>query len=163
MVLSVSALAQYPASPNTGAATTPYATNVFSATFNGPVEVQEASRNAANTSTDYTYESNNGRVLQVVTVRVIDHAIAVDYTSSDFYVNDMTGCNSKTDVSRGTWDNRPYTYVFCTTTSGAYTVTIRVRYIIVNSTTVLMIKQGALESDNDRDQWLDFEYSLRIK
>ena len=37
MVLAVAALAQYPVGPNTGAANTPYSTNAFSETFNGPV------------------------------------------------------------------------------------------------------------------------------
>src|ERR1019366_4196504 len=66
LVLSVSALAQYPASPNTGAATTPFATNVFSATFNGPVRVADAVRNSANTSTDVTYVSSTGLIAQGV-------------------------------------------------------------------------------------------------
>ena len=163
LALSVSALAQYPASPNTGAATTPFATNVFSATFNGPVTTGSAVRNSTDTSTDVTYVSYTSLIAQGVVVRSIDHAIAVDYTSSDFYVNDLTGCDTKANISQGSWDNRPYTYVFCTYTAGGQTYTLRVRFIIVNSTTVLFIKQLALEADNDRDQWLDFEYSLRIR
>ena len=163
LALSVTALAQYPASPNTGKATTPYATGVFSATFNGPVEVQASTRSTQNTSTDTMYLSENGLIAQAVTVRTIDHAIAVDYASSDFYVNDLTGCDTKTDQSQGSWDNRPYSYVFCTYSNGGNTYTLRVRFIIVNSTTVLMVKQLALINDNDRDQWLDFEYSLRIR
>ena len=163
LVLSVSALAQYPTSPNTGKATTPYTTGVFSATFNGPVTAKDSGRNTANTSSDVTYVSSTELIAQAVVVRFIDHAIAVDYTSSDFYVNDLTGCDTKDNLSQGTWDGRPYSYVFCTYTTGGQTYTERVRFIIVNSTTVLMVKQLALEANNDRDVWLDFEYSLRIK
>jgi hypothetical protein len=163
MVLSVSALAQYPTSPNTGKATTPYTTGVFSATFNGPVTAKDSGRNTANTSSDVTYVSSTDLIAQAVVVRTIDHAIAVDFTSSDFYVSDLQGCDTKDNISKGYWDNHPLTYVFCTYTTGGQTYTLRVRFIIVNSTTVLMVKQLALEANNDRDQWLDFEYSLRIR
>jgi hypothetical protein len=163
MVLSVSALAQYPASPNTGQATTPYATNVFSITFNGPVAITNVGRNSENTSNDMVYSSDNGKIFQFVTLRTIDHAISVDFTSSDFYVNNQSGCDTKTDISQGTWDNRPYSYSFCTFTLDGQKYTLRTRYIIVNSTTVLMVKQAAKEDDNNRDVWLDFEYSLRIR
>ena len=165
LVLSASALAQYPTSPNTGAATTPYTTSVFSATFNGPVTAEDTVRNTENTSTDQVFLSINsgGTIAQAVTIRTIDHAIAVDYTSSDFYVNDLSGCDTKTNISQGSWDSRPYSYVFCTYSSEGNTYTMRVRFIIVNSTTVVFVRQLALEANNDRDQWLDFEYSLRIR
>ena len=163
LVLSVSALAQYPASPNTGSATTPYATNVFSITFNGPVSITNVGRNAENTSNDIVYSSDNGTIFQFVTLRIIDHTIPVDFTSSNFYVEHQSGCDTKTDLSQGTWDNRPYSYSFCTFTMDGQKYTLRTRYIIVNPTTVLMVKQAAKENDNDRDQWLDFEYSLRIR
>src|ERR1035437_1930001 len=79
LVLSVSALAQYPTSPNRGKATTPYTTGVFSATFNGPVTAMDATKNTAGTSTDVTYYSATNLIAQAVVVRNIDHAIAVDY------------------------------------------------------------------------------------
>src|ERR1035437_2977905 len=163
LVLSVSALAQYPTSPNRGKATTPYTTGVFSATFNGPVTATDATKTTSGTSTDVTYYSATNLIAQAVVVRNIDHAIAVDYTSSDFYVNDLRGCDTKDNLSKGVWDGRPYSYVFCTYSTGGQTYTLRVRFIIVNSTTVLMVKQLALEANNDRDQWLDFAFSLRIR
>ena len=163
LVLSVSALAQYPDSPNTGKATTPYSTSVFSATFNGPVSILNVGRNNDNTSSDVAYTSDNGKIAQYAIVRTIDHAIPVNFTSSDFYVQHQTGCDTKTDLTQGTWDNRPYSYSFCTFSIEGVKYTLRTRYIIVNPTTVLMIKQLAKEDDNIRDEWLDFEYSLRIR
>lgn len=166
LVLSVSALAQitYPTPPNTGKATTPYSTSVFSITFNGPVSIETATRNDSNTSTDVMYDSNNGTVSQFVTVRTIDHAIPVDFTSTDFYVEQQSGCETKTDLSKGYWgDNHPYSYSFCTFFLGDQKYTLRTRYIIVNSTTLLTVQQAAKENDNNRDQWMDFECSLRIR
>ena len=165
MVLSISALAQYtfPTPPSTGKATTPYSTSIFSATFNGPVSVTNTGRNDENTSTDVVYESSNGTVLQMITVRTIDHSIPVDFTSTGFYVEHQKGCDTKTDLSQGYWgDNHPYSYSFCTFTIEGQKYTLRTRYIMVNSTTVLMLKQAAKEDDNNRDEWLDFEYSLRF-
>ena len=163
MVLSVSALAQYPDSPNTGKATTPYSTSLFSITFNGPVAITNVGRNNENTSTDVAYTSDNGTVYQFAVVRTIDHAIPVDFSSSNFYVEHQSGCDTKTDLTQGTWDNRPYSYSFCTFSLEGVKYTLRTRYIIVNPTTVLMVKQLAKIDDNNRDQWLDFEYSLRIR
>ncbi len=163
LVLSVSALAQYPTSPNTGQATTPYATSTFSITFNGPVVIEAAVRNTENTSTDVTYDSNNGNIYQMVTIRTIDHAIPVDFTSSNYYVEHQTGCDTKTDLTTGYWDNRPYSYSFCTFSIQGEKYTLRTRYIIVDSTTMLRVQQVAKEDDNNRDAWLDFEYSLRIR
>ena len=39
----------------------------------------------------------------------------------------------------------------------------RARYIIVSSREVIIITQTSPTSDADRNQWLDFENSLRIK
>jgi hypothetical protein len=109
------------------------------------------------------YNSDNGEVVQFITVRTIDHAIAVDFSSSDFYVNDEKGCESKKNITRGTWDNRPFTYDFCTFLVQGQRCTLRTRYIIVNPTTVILIQQASLESYDDQSEWEFFESTLNIR
>jgi hypothetical protein len=153
LVLSILAMAQ----------STPYSTTVFSATFNGPVTVQAAERNNANTSSQVGYNSDNGAVVQFVVVRTIDHAIAVNFSSSDFYVDDQKGCESKKYITRGTWDNHPFTYDFCTFIVQGQRCTLRTRYIIVNPTTVILIQQASLEAYDDQSEWEFFEGTLNIR
>ena len=172
LVLSLASLAQvtYPEGPNTGKANTPFSTAQFSATFNGPVEAQAASRSAQNTSTDHSYISTGNdfkdtSVGQKITVRFVDHDIAVDYTSSDFYANDDStgGTVDTANTSNGVWEGHPYTYTYRTFTLNGVQLTKRSRYIIVNAREVIFVQQISLVGYEDRDQWLDFEYSLRIK
>jgi hypothetical protein len=166
LLLSIAGLAQdYPVGPNTGKATTPYSTTQFSATFDGPVTALLPTRNDENTSTDYKYVSKNDKVAEAITVRFIDHDIAVDYTSSDFYANDdRTGGTVDTDnTSHNEWNGAPFTYTYRTFTLNGAVLTKRSRYIIVNSREVIFIQQVTVNGYEDRPEWLDFEYSLRIK
>jgi len=163
LILSIASLAQYPEGPNTGKANTPFAATNFSATFNGPVTALPMARQ--NTSTEYAFFSQNASVAEKVTVRFIDHDIDVNYTSSDFYANDdITG--GTVDVANtvhGSWNGAPYTYTYRTFTLDGFTLTKRSRYIIVNAREVIFLQQVSRVGYEDRPEWLDFEYSLRIK
>ncbi len=154
--------------PNAGFATTPYSANYFSATFNGPVTFTEAGRSDDNQSSNYTYLSKNANVVQLVTVRIVDHDIPPDQTSADFYANDDRTPGEDTSYRKtGTWcsdhGDVPYTYTFHVYTRNGSELRKRTRNIIVNSRTVIFLEQIALNSYDDRNEWLDFEYSLRIK
>lgn len=163
LVLSLAALAQYPEGPNTGKANTPFSNTQFSATFNGAVIVKPASRNS-NTATDYSFLSQNDNVAELITVRIVDHDIAVNYESSDFYANDdRTGGTVDTEnTTHGTWNGAPYTYTYRTFTENGIVLVKRTRYIIANSREVIFIQQLTYKGYEDRPEWLDFEYSLRI-
>ena len=160
LVLAGAALAQYPTNPNpAGKQTTPYANNVFSATFNGAVT---QATHAENTSTETMYASVADNIYQIVTVRYVDHDIAVDYTSSDFYVSNQTGCDSKTALSKDSWGGHPFSYDMCVYTENGVAWSVRSRFIIVNSKEVIFIQQHSLNTVDDQNIWFDFEYSLRI-
>jgi len=147
---------------NTAFQTTPYFNNYFSATFNGTVEAN-SSRSDNGQSTNYIYESTNHGVTQVVVVRIVDHDIAVDYTSSDFYANDDRTGGTVDQTSRDHWQGHPFTYTFRHYQREGNDLGKRTRFIIVNSRTVIFIYQIAAYSYDDRPEWLDFEYSLSIK
>jgi hypothetical protein len=162
VMMSVAAVAQYPTSPNTGKANTPYSVATFSATFNGAVAVRTQTNT---TSSDVIYTSNNGTVAQLIAVRTVDHDIAVDYTSSDFYANDdRTGGTVDTaNTAHNVWEGHPFTYTFRNFMYEDVNLSKRSRYIIVNSREVIFVEQVSAANYADRDEWLDFEYSLRIK
>ena len=148
LTLSLAAMAQ------------PYSTNRFTAVFNGPVAVDTYS-NPTNTNARYISSTND--VAQSVTVRIVDHDIAVDYTSSDYYVENQTGCESKNFLSKGTWQGNPFSYDFCTYTNATGTWTTRTRFIIVNSREVIFIQQSSLASYDDMAEWSSFEATLEIR
>ena len=154
----------YPTGPNAGKATTPFDGAYFSATFNGTPSVKTY-RSADNESSNTVYSSMTDTVAEIVTVRIIDHDIAVNYTSSDFYANDdRTGGTLDNDsTTRNVWCGLPYTYTFRNFELDGVKLVKRSRYIIVNSREVIFIQQIAVASYEDRPEWLDFEYSLRIK
>jgi len=164
LVAFAGAQCTYPTGPNTGFATTPYDTNYFSATFNGLVTFKEAGRSADNESSNYYYRSSNPNVSQQIMLRTVDHDIQNDMSSAEFYRNDATTPGEdRSNRSAGDWCGHPYTYAFYVFPSNGYELRERVRYIIVNSRTVIFLTQIALNSYDDRNEWLDFEYSLRIK
>ena len=153
-----------PVSPNAGYATTPYSANYFSATFNGPVTFQDAGRSTDNESSNWSYSSHTNDVYQIILVRKVDHDIPNDMTSAEFYRNDDQEAGEQTGSrSSGNWCGHPYTYSYHEFEKDGVLLKERTRYIIVNSRTVIFISQYAKADYNDRDQWLDFEYSLRIK
>ncbi len=159
------AICQYPTSPNTGLQTTPFNSVQFSATFNGPVNISDLVQNTAKTSQFRLYESTNKGVTQTIQLRVITTGyIAVDYTSSDFYANEFVdGIEDTTNRSHNVWEGYPFTYTYVTKGKGDDATVTRTRFIIINAREALFLSQVSLASIDNRDQWLDFEYSLRIK
>jgi len=165
LLLSVFAAAQitYPVGPNTGFQTTPYSAPAFSVTFNEPVSVKTF-QSTVGTSTNTLYSSFSHGVYQSVTVRTVDHDIAVDYSSSTFYANENTfGTEDMAYRSTDVWEGHPFTYSRRSNTENGTTHYQRMRYIIVNSRTAIFITQMSSEDYDDRPEWLDFEYSLRIR
>lgn len=167
VLLSSLAMANdYPVNPNpAGQQTTTFSNNYFSATFNGPV-TDETKRNSGNTSTNYLFKSGPGTngVYQIVDVRIVDHDIAADLSSSNFYADSDTGLGPVTDRSTNVWEGHPFTYTRRVKTYDGEEYETRTRYIIVSSRVVIFIQQFAPTSlDTNQREWFDFEYSLRIK
>lgn len=160
----VIAQTDYPVNPNpTGLQTTPYSTPNFSAIFNGTVKVSGVERSEDNQSSNTVYSSLNNYSLQTIIVRFIDHDIAVNQASADFYADDDRVGGTITNRSTGTWEGHIYTYTMHHYVKDGYSLTQRCRYIIVNSREVIFLEQISSEDYADHDEWLDFEYSLRIK
>jgi hypothetical protein len=160
-LLSAFAVAQTQ-TQNTAFQNTPYFNNYFSVNFNGTVQT-DSSRSDNGQSTNYIYQSTNHGVTQVVVVRIVDHDIAVDNTSSDFYANDDRTGGTVDQTSKDRWQGHPFTYTFRHYQRDGNDLGKRTRFIIVNSRTVIFIYQIAAYSYDDRPEWLDFEYSLSIK
>lgn len=142
---------------------TPYINSDFSATFNGLVQYQNEGPNDQKTSTSEAYWSNgtDGVQQEVYVRRITAGTIPVDFTSSDFYVNNhLFGTHIPENVSRGYYQGHPYTYAFYTDDNG---LGERVRFIIVSPTEVIWIEQYAPLSTNDTQEYADFETSLNIK
>jgi hypothetical protein len=160
------------ASPNFQ--TQPFATNNFSAVFNGPVTettIQHA------TNTDYEYYSASDGVQQQITVRFITHDISVDQTSADFYANDDAAGGSGstggivTNRSIDTYQGHPFTYTRRHSFANGLDYAKRTRFIIVSAREVIFVTQVVPFQDlsttaagnGDQPQWIDFEDSLDIK
>ena len=146
------AMAQYtyPVNPNpTKFQTTFYSNDQFLATFNSSVTVTIEQKN---TSTDTIYQSFNHGVVQAISVRIIDHDIPVDVSSSDFYMN-----NDPLDTPI------TVTYAYRQFTFSGSVFSKRTRAIIVNAREVIFVTQIAAMSYDDQNEWFDFEYSLRVR
>jgi len=151
--------------------TTPYSNNNFSATFNNEVTYSTYS-NPTNINYVYTSTSAQG-VKQVVNVRIVDHDIPVDYSSSDFYMNHETSSLLDTfdgtlvadGIARNLYQGHPFTYAFFDKAPGSNGTmwSERIRFIIVNSREVIFIYQIAPEEVNDQQEWFAFEETLSIK
>lgn len=145
----------------------------FSASFNGAVKVNAPTRNPANTSTSTSYVSVKGNVVEEVTMRTVDHDIAVDLTSSQFYrdsfASTVSGSTFTNRNSDGTYQGRPYSYGNYSYTDGGVKTWVFARFIIVDSRTVVMIFLQIPESEvqlNDKEvlpEWQRFENSLSIQ
>jgi len=139
----------------------------FDVTFAGNGEVKtESGANDAGTSRSYAWESSTSDVYQYVTVRIVNHDIAVDFTSSNFYANEdlKDGTNTELNRSTGYWQGHPFTYSAVSFVGGnGATLTTRTRYIIVSAREVIFISQTSLASFDDNAIWQTFETSLNIK
>jgi len=160
------------ASPNFQTQT--YSTSTFSATFNGPVT---ASSTQHATNTDYNYFSSSNGVMQMITVRFINHDIAVDQTSADFYANDDASGGSGstggevTNRSIDSYQGHVFTYTRRHSFADGIDYAKRTRFIIVNSREMMFVTQvvpfedlsGPVVGNGDQPQWIEFEDSLNIK
>ena len=143
--------------------TVPYSASQFSATFNNGVAVSTYSTNTA-TNTEYFSTDSRG-VTQDIVVRFVDHDIPVDYSSSDYYLNHDTFGGALSNVARGTYQGRVFTYGFFDKApdGNGGLRSERIRFIIVNSREVIMIAQIAPEAVDDQQEWFAFEDSLNIR
>jgi hypothetical protein len=154
----------YPVGPNKGYATTPYTGSHFAVTFNDSVSVTTT---RTDSHSETTYDSFNHGVLETITVRTIDHDIPADNSSLEFYLGGFCdgkeGCKRDTSVNQqGNWCGHSYSYGYYEMPISGTPYHHRERAIIVDSRTVLFIGQTAPDGYEDRDEWMDFEYSLRI-
>jgi hypothetical protein len=150
-LLSVTAFAQQ---------STPYSTPNFSATFNNAVTTDTSSQT---NSVSYSYKSVTESVAQTVTVRIVDHDIAVSHESSNFYANDDRTGGTMSDVKQDYSQGHPFTYSCHTYDFSGVRLTKRTRFIIVNARTVIFISQISAAAYNDTAEWTAFENSLIIK
>jgi hypothetical protein len=102
-------------------------------------------------------------VSQSVFVRIVDHDIAVNHESSNFYANNDSTGGTMSDVKQDYYQGHPFTYSCHTYDVGGVSWTKRTRYIIVNARTVIFIWQISLAAYNDTPEWTAFENSLVIK
>ncbi len=151
LLLSVTAFAQQ---------STPYSTPNFSATFNGAVATETATHP---NSVSYRYESSAQGVGQTVIVRIVNHDIAVNHESSNFYNNDDPTGGTVSDVKQDYYQGHPFTYACRTYDVGGVSWTKRTRFIIVNARTAIFIWQISRADYNDTAEWTAFENSLIIK
>jgi hypothetical protein len=139
---------------------TPYSTPNFSATFNNTVTTDNSSQTS---SVSYIYKSVTQSVGQMVTVRIVDHDIAVSHESSNFYANDDRTGGTMSDVKQDYYQGHPFTYSCHTYDFKGTSLTKRARVIIVNARTVIFIEQISAAAYNDTAEWTAFEDSLVIK
>jgi hypothetical protein len=138
-----------------GAQSTPYQTDVFAATFNGPVKVPAPDRNVQNTSTSQYYSSIHNGVEQTVSDRHVDHDIDVDRASLDFYAGqalkdgDDGTARVQDDRQYSTYQGHISVYVNLHYTDHGVLQRRRVWYILLGPRHVLTLFQEAAASQDD--------------
>ena len=150
----------------------------FTASFNGPVNVSTFN-NATNSNTSYF--ATDGTIITRVIVRNVNHPIAVDFTSSQFYRNHQCegGDIAETlldSTNSAYYAGHPFTYGACSYTYNGVPYFTLQRSIIINATTVIFISMDVPQSiaarstttDSDGGNnaflgWVNFENSLSIK
>jgi hypothetical protein len=140
------------------AQTTPYSTPNFSATFNSPVTTT-SDRNANGTSTNYLYSARAKGIEQSVCVRVIDHDIDLDRSSTDYYAGEAAKAMTLDDRKDGTYQGHLYVLV----RMHDATLQRRVWVLLVNARTVIWLFQQGAVGTNDSSDWNTFSDSLVIK
>jgi hypothetical protein len=156
VLLTVSAMAQ----------DTTFGTNVFSATFVGPVKTQEVGTKGG-TSTNLIYLADAPLVSQAVAVRTISApGIDVNRESLDVYAADaLKGGKIQDDRQYYTLQNHIAVYVNAHyTDDGGYLTRRRSLAIILNPRTVILILQEAPDSNGDgaAANWRTFMDSLTL-
>jgi hypothetical protein len=146
-------------------AQTSYNNNYFGVSFSGGAVTTATAPNDARTSMNYDYISENSNVRQVVDVRLIDHDINVDLSSSNFYADQDNARGVVVSRSTGTYQGHPFTYTFTkiTPTDGTAPYSVRRRYIIVGPRETIWIMQTSLMTFDDQALWENFENTLNIK
>jgi hypothetical protein len=150
----------------------------FSASFNGAV-TSRTYNNATNSNVEYS--ANDGTIVTSVTVRTVNHPIAVNFESANFYHDQACGEGAKQvgDVNNAYYQGHPFAFSIC-----AYTAKNDVPYytmervIIVDATTVIFIDMDVPQSIADVTDsqvtsasgkknafvgWVNFENTLTIK
>jgi hypothetical protein len=140
------------------AQSTPYSAPNFSAIFNSPVTTS-SSRNNAGTSTDYFYNAKNKDIEQAVCLRTIDRDIDLDKSSTDFYAGQAAKNMTLDDRKDGVYQGHMYVSVQVHNA----TMERKVRVILVNSHTVLMLFQQAPVGTDDSADWNTLVNSLVVK
>lgn len=142
-------------------------TAVFGATFNGPISTS-SDQNATKTSTDNFYNSTNNGIDQLLSVRIVDHDISVDRTSTDFYATQaFKNGEVQDDRKEGTYQGHIWVYIgehFTGTDGIAYRR--HVWTIIVDPRTVIIVMQQSattVGASTDASAWSVFVNSLVIK
>jgi hypothetical protein len=140
------------------AQSTPYSAPNFSTIFNSNVTTTSR-RNNAGTSTDYFYNAKNKDIEQVVTVRTVDHDIDLDKSSTDFYAGQASKNMTLDDRKDGVYQGHIYVSVLVHNATRER----KVRFILVNSRTVLMLFQQAPVGTDDSADWSTLVNSLVVK
>ena len=144
-------------------AQTSYNNSYFGVTFNGGAVTTTINPNDAGTSMNHNYISENVDFRQIVDVRLIDHDINVDLSSSNFYADQDSKRGTVVSRSTGTYQGHPFTYTFLKYTENGVVYSRRTRYIIVEPREVVFIEQISLMSFDDQSLWENFESTLNIK
>jgi hypothetical protein len=141
----------------------------FTATFNGPVSV-DTYNNPTNSNTRYL--SFSGSMTEGVVVRIVDHDIDVNNTSSQFYRATAPSeyVLHPEKNSDGYYQGHPYSFGSFSHTQNGVSYYMYERFIIVDSRTVVFIwLEIPVSEDTDRNadnvnlRWSNFEDSLIIR
>ena len=131
---------------------TRYSTKLFSATFAGPVTTPDTtSRTTTNTSSNQYFNASSPGIQQMVAIRTIDApGIDVNQASIDFYAAQSVKGKVQDERRDGSIQGHPSVY-----TNSHYTDDLgiltrrRVKHIILNSRTVLILFQEGAASNDD--------------
>jgi hypothetical protein len=147
------------------AQSTPYQSEIFTATFNGPIQVH-LDHNTQGTSTDKHF-STTGTIQQTITVRTVDHDIDVDKAATDFYATQTLKNGARTLLSRqdGVYKKKhPWTLITFADTRDNVITRWHTWFIIIDSRTVMIVAQVAIMGDHDdNSDWATLIDSLNIK
>lgn len=141
-----------------GAQSTPYSTPNFSATFNSPVTTS-TDRNSDGTRSNYYYGAKNKGVEQLVCVRIIDHDIDLNKSSTNFYADQAAKGMTLEDRKDGTYQGHLYVLVRVHDATAQRKLWV----ILVNARTVIMFLQQAPVGADDSSDWSTLANSLIIK
>jgi len=135
-----------------------YSTPLFSATFCGSQVGLE--NTTTDTATETVYSAHTPTSTCTVEVRTVGHAIAVDYSSSDFYANHVDWTRTS-DITRGYQDGHVYSQADYANPD--HTSITRDRFIIVSPTEVITVKASVFTNGPLDSVFGAFANSLSVK